>query len=231
MHYCYMTTIKSENDTYYYFGKHTGFIDDGYVGSGKFVEDAKASGKCSFNIEALCYFETSELAFEFEELLVENAMSEITKCVNMKPGGIGGYAPPTPERLEEQSKEVTERWQDPEYKERVSNSIKKSWENEEHREMMRRIHKEYNANPEVREAKSKKNKEYYSIENYSKFAKNPTYVLYDEFHELWIKEGRPSYSKFWRKCCELGYPYTINNFRPLVDRFKRAYESGEVNKK
>ena len=226
-----MTTIQSQNNTYYYFGKHTGHIEDGYFGSGRFVESAKKSKTCKFSIVALCYFETSELAYEFEELLVDAAMSEITNCVNLKPGGLGGYPPKTEEELLVISEQVRERWADPDYKERVSNSIRESWENEEHRQRMKAIHTQYNASQEVRDSKSRKNRKYYAIENYGKICKNPTYEHYDEFLEIWLEHNRPSYYKFLGICNKLGYNYTSNNFRALVDRFKRAYDRNEIDQK
>lgn len=92
-HMCYQTLIYSPNGTRRYFGKHsTNKLDDKYLGSGNYIHSAK---KLGYDIQIVdrIFFDTAELAYEFEELLIYEAWDKYGKgieCMNMKPGGEGG---------------------------------------------------------------------------------------------------------------------------------------------
>lgn len=223
-HFCYMTTMTSDNAEYIYFGKHsTSNLDDGYNGSGKFVDDFKSSSKFSkdkISTKPLCFFETAELALEFEELLIDAAMP-LENCVNMKAGGKGGWAPWSDETAAIMSAITKERWENPEYKKSVSASIKNAWADPVHKAKMVSIQKERNKDPELRKKKSEIARAHFDLENYSKCAKNPMYEKYEELYELWVASGKPSYATFHKVCIINGYEFTINNCRPIVGRFKK----------
>jgi len=89
-HYIYKTT-NLVNGKFYY-GKHsTDNINDGYLGSGKLLLKAiNKYGRENFNKEILTYCESSEDAFELEELVVNQDEVENRMCYNVKVGGRGG---------------------------------------------------------------------------------------------------------------------------------------------
>lgn len=98
-HYVYKTTVTTLGESFYYFGKHTSKRDnDGYMGSGTMIKSTLKHIKSlktydpNFVIknEVLCYFDSSVLALEFEELLVEEAKEKYgCYCMNVANGGIG----------------------------------------------------------------------------------------------------------------------------------------------
>lgn len=89
-HFCYKTT--NSVDGKFYLGKHSSeSLDDDYLGSGIHLQRAiKKHGKENFKREILCFFDSSEDAYEFEEVLVCGRMVANPKCYNMKEGGEGG---------------------------------------------------------------------------------------------------------------------------------------------
>lgn len=89
-HFCYRTINML--DGMFYLGKHsTGNLKDGYIGSGKLISRAiKKHGRKNFKFEILCFFDSSDLAYEFEEVLVCPMMVEDPKCYNLVVGGEGG---------------------------------------------------------------------------------------------------------------------------------------------
>ena len=87
VHTCYHTVIESSGGTRHYFGKHSTFdINDGYIGSGNYIAISKKLGYPAKVIDR-AIFESEELAYEFEALLVSEGKSKFKTCVNMKPGG------------------------------------------------------------------------------------------------------------------------------------------------
>lgn len=91
-HYVYKTTVDHEKyEGFYYYGKHsTANIDDNYVGSGIKISNLSKKGY-TLNREILCFFDSSEEALEFEELLVDEDMLKDPYCMNLKTGGGWGY--------------------------------------------------------------------------------------------------------------------------------------------
>ncbi|EMX8593835.1 MULTISPECIES: NUMOD3 domain-containing DNA-binding protein [Enterobacter cloacae complex] len=96
-HYCYKTTvIDSNGKERFYLGKHsTKKLDDGYLGSGLILQRIlKSSKEYEIKKEIIEFFDTSEDAFEFEELIISEAIEKYGKgkiCLNVKPGGKGGW--------------------------------------------------------------------------------------------------------------------------------------------
>ncbi|MCM7907765.1 NUMOD3 domain-containing DNA-binding protein [Enterobacter hormaechei] len=96
-HYCYKTTVTdSRGNTRFYLGKHsTQNIDDGYLGS-ELILKRILSNKTDYKVEKeiIEFFDTSEEAFEFEELIISEALDKFGKgriCLNLKQGGKGGW--------------------------------------------------------------------------------------------------------------------------------------------
>ena len=224
LHFCYVTEIIYNGKIYYYFGKHsTSNINDKYHGSSKFINDLKESKKnikYELSTTPLCFFDSSDLAFEFEELLIDCAKDKYNNCVNFKPGGAGGFYK-NPQICAKLASKMVEKWKDPLYKKRTIQSMTEKWKSKEHRSKMIKSAKSYNALSSTRERKSKQAKEKFIIENYSKIAKNPMYKNFYELHELWKKYNKPSYASFHKICLSLNMEYSINNCRPIVDRFRR----------
>lgn len=144
-HYIYRINIHSgKNSGKYYYGKHsTGNLDDGYMGSGLIVKRSLKSGT-HMTKDILCFCETSELAFELEELVVDEDMINNPNCLNLRTGGDSGYVLSdesrskmaeackrmntvarlqTPEARHKSKKKQSESriklWKDPEYRARV----------------------------------------------------------------------------------------------------------------
>jgi len=79
-------------DGKYYIGCHqTNNLDDGYLGSGKYLKRAiKKYGRENFKYEILHEVNTKEEMFDLEKLLVDKALVENTQTYNLKIGGSGG---------------------------------------------------------------------------------------------------------------------------------------------
>lgn len=88
----YFYKITNNINGHYYYGVHsTNNIDDGYMGSGKRLHWAyKKYGKENFTKEILKYFENSDDAYEYENLIVNEVLLKDDCCYNIKTGGIGG---------------------------------------------------------------------------------------------------------------------------------------------
>ena len=89
-HFVYKTTNQITGQ--YYIGKHsTTNPNDGYLGSGTRLNRAiKKYGRKNFKVEVLREFDSSELAYEYEALIVTNEMIKSDECYNMCLGGEGG---------------------------------------------------------------------------------------------------------------------------------------------
>lgn len=91
IHYCYMTEIFTDNNYRVYFGKHTSTsLNNSYLGSGIFIKSAKKNPNTRFVKHILSVQPTLELNAEFEELLVGEAKTKFSNCVNIAKGGVGG---------------------------------------------------------------------------------------------------------------------------------------------
>jgi len=90
-HFLYKTT-NLVNGKYYYGMHSTNNLKDGYLGSGKYLWYAiKKYGKENFYIEILKFFETREALIEAEKKLVTVVEVNNSNCMNLKPGGKGGF--------------------------------------------------------------------------------------------------------------------------------------------
>lgn len=89
-HYIYRIT---RFDGMYYVGIHsTDNLDDSYYGSGKYIKRSILKhGKDKHSKLILEMFETRELLVEKEKELVNQALIDDPNCMNMKPGGSGGF--------------------------------------------------------------------------------------------------------------------------------------------
>lgn len=89
LHIIYRTTNKVNGK--FYIGKHTtNNLNDGYLGSGKFLKLAiQKYGKHNFVRETLCILSDEEHAYELEELLIDDDLVLDRNCYNMKVGGKG----------------------------------------------------------------------------------------------------------------------------------------------
>ena len=90
-HFIYKTTdIRNSN---FYIGMHsTDNLDDGYVGSGTRLKHLLYKhGKEIFNIQILEFLPDRKLLKEREIEIVNSDLLLEEKCMNLKPGGYGGF--------------------------------------------------------------------------------------------------------------------------------------------
>jgi len=90
--YNYTYQIKNLINGKTYIGVHsTDKLDDGYMGSGNKLKDAyKKYGKENFVKTIMCFFDTSDEAYEEEEFLVDEKWIKSTDTYNIALGGSGG---------------------------------------------------------------------------------------------------------------------------------------------
>ncbi len=90
-HIIYKTTCLITKK--YYIGMHsTDDLNDGYMGSGKALKySLKRYGKENHRVEILETVETRDLLSEREKAIVNAKKVKDNKCMNMKPGGVGGF--------------------------------------------------------------------------------------------------------------------------------------------
>lgn len=90
-HVIYKTTCKVNNK--YYVGMHsTNNLDDGYLGSGKYLWNSiKKHGKENFEFEILEFFDNRKDLRKREETLVNEDLLQDPLCMNLKTGGDGGF--------------------------------------------------------------------------------------------------------------------------------------------
>lgn len=88
MDYYYTYKITFVNDDYYYLGKHkTPNLNDGYSGSGK-----KLKGRTDpFTFDILEYYNSEKELNIAERDLIGDKWFTDPMCLNMKPGGTGGW--------------------------------------------------------------------------------------------------------------------------------------------
>lgn len=91
IYFVYLTRNLINNKIYVGVHKTTN-IDDGYMGSGKYLQRAiKKYGVENFSREILCVTETYNQSFEIEELIVDQKFVKSPKTYNIKLGGLGGF--------------------------------------------------------------------------------------------------------------------------------------------
>jgi hypothetical protein len=90
-HVVYITFLNGSDR--FYVGKHsTNDLDDGYVGSGRWIEACKRRNR-EFRTEIIWEFSSSDAAYKFEEELVSKLKSKHPdRCMNLCSGGRGGIA-------------------------------------------------------------------------------------------------------------------------------------------
>lgn len=124
--YNYITTNLINNKQY--IGMHsTNNVDDGYLGSGKYLKESiKKYGKENFKKEILCYCKTFEEAYENEAKYIEEYNTLKPNGYNLSPkGGINGKG-----SLSE------------EIKNKISIKLKGKTITEEHKDILRKLCKE-----------------------------------------------------------------------------------------
>lgn len=92
MHFVYKTVCVITGK--YYIGVHsTLLLEDGYLGSGtRLKRSVKKYGPENHTREILRFFDTSLGAYSYEEALVTQELIESDLlCMNLKPGGLGGW--------------------------------------------------------------------------------------------------------------------------------------------
>ena len=130
IHYIYKT-INLLNGKYY-IGKHSAIkLDDGYLGSGKYLRRAiRKYGKENFKKEILEFCGTKELCNEREKEIVTTELVNDSLCMNLMKGGKGGFV--SLEACRKGAKRMNEIvWKDEEFVKRTkirgSNRFKKMW--------------------------------------------------------------------------------------------------------
>ena len=90
-HFIYKTTDTRNGN--FYIGMHsTNNLDDGYVGSGTRLKQLiYKHGKEIFNMEILEFLPNRELLKKREIEIVNSDLLLEEKCMNLKPGGYGGF--------------------------------------------------------------------------------------------------------------------------------------------
>lgn len=91
-HFLYKTTNLINNK--YYYGVHsTKNLTDGYLGSGKYLKRSiNKYGQENFKIEIIQFFNDRESLLEKEkEIVNENTLLD-ENCMNLRPGGFGGFS-------------------------------------------------------------------------------------------------------------------------------------------
>ena len=90
-HFTYKTTNLVNGR--YYLGMHsTNRLDDGYLGSGtRLYRELSKYGRDSFKLEILEYFNTRDELIEGEKSLITEQDLNNENCLNLKPGGSGGW--------------------------------------------------------------------------------------------------------------------------------------------
>jgi hypothetical protein len=93
IYFIYQTT-NLINGKFYIGKRTTSKVDDGYLGSGKLIQNAiKKYGKQNFKREIICYCESYKELNEMEFYVVTQEFLEIhgKNCYNLRPGGDGGW--------------------------------------------------------------------------------------------------------------------------------------------
>ena len=87
--YHYFYKITNIINGHYYYGVHnTNNLEDGYMGSGKYLLNAyKKYGKENFKKEILKFFDSSEEAFIYESKIVSKELVKDPNCYNVQQGG------------------------------------------------------------------------------------------------------------------------------------------------
>lgn len=126
-HFLYRTTNLIDNK--YYVGIHSTYnLNDGYLGSGKRLKRAiKKYGIENFKFEILEFFENREDVLKREEEIVNEQLINDPLCMNLQPGGGGGFSSEEHKRkcIEAGKKATSEKWKDETYRRKKIEAIRK----------------------------------------------------------------------------------------------------------
>jgi hypothetical protein len=133
-HYHFIYRITNSKNGRYYIGMHSTFkIDDGYYGGGKIIKNSiKKHGKECHIKEILEFLPNRNRLAEREKQLVNEELLKDPLCMNICPGGFGGFSNELQKELNKRGYErMRYLWvNDQEWAERtrknLSNSMKKS---------------------------------------------------------------------------------------------------------
>lgn len=123
-HFIYKTTNLLNGK--YYFGMHsTDDLNDGYLGSGKYLRRSiKKYGKRNFKIEHLEFFSDREMLIEGEKNFINETLLKEPLCMNLREGGSGTSI--GTEHSEEVKKKMSEQ-RSQTYVDRVGKERAKKW--------------------------------------------------------------------------------------------------------
>jgi hypothetical protein len=131
----------------YYIGMHsTSNLEDGYFGSGKRLKySIQKHGLENHVKEILEFLENKESLINKEIQLVNTALLNDPMCMNLKPGGSGGFCNEIHKKNYIMAgsvaglKRIRELKDDPIWHDKISNERKNRWKNEEYRAFMKSV--------------------------------------------------------------------------------------------
>ena len=146
----YLYKITNTKNGKYYIGMHSTYnTDDGYMGGGKRITNSvRKHGKEAHTKEILEYFDDRESLRQREIELVNEDLLKDPMCMNLQPGGGGGWSKDTQIELGRRSRE-RQKWlmeNDQEYSKRrriqmsitMSENSRKMWEDPEKAEKLKK---------------------------------------------------------------------------------------------
>jgi hypothetical protein len=136
-HYIYKITCLKNNR--YYIGMHsTDNLEDGYFGGGKRIKNSvKKHGKDAHRKEILEFFENRDLLRQREIELVNEELLNDPLCMNLQPGGGGGFINEDHKKKwimsgsKAGNESIKNLSKDPDWVKKISSNTKKLWENED----------------------------------------------------------------------------------------------------
>ncbi len=136
-HYIYKITCLKNNR--YYIGMHsTDNLEDGYFGGGKRIKNSvKKHGKDAHRKEILEFFENRDLLRQREIELVNEELLNDPLCMNLQPGGGGGFINEDHKKKwimsgsKAGNESIKNLSKDPDWVKKISSNTKKLWENDD----------------------------------------------------------------------------------------------------
>ena len=123
-HYIYKTTNKLNEK--FYVGMHsTDDLDDGYVGSGKYLwRSIRKHGKENFVVEKLEFFDSREALIKGEVDFVDKTFISNPLCMNLRTGGSGYIGMPLGSKLSEETRRKMSQPRTEEHRRNISKGVK-----------------------------------------------------------------------------------------------------------